>query len=92
MLKAKAKEIRVKTTETVAEAQTGHIGSALSIVEILVYLYYQKMDINLIANKDPNRDVFVLSKGHGCPSLYEVLKDVELEQSDAKLRELGRTP
>lgn len=56
-------------------AGSGHTGGSLSLVEILVSLYYYKMKHD---PKNPlwsERDRLVLSKGHGCPALYAVLAD-----------------
>ncbi len=50
-----------------------HIGPALSIVELLVVLYWEILDINDITSI--KRDRFILSKGHGCAALYAVLKE-----------------
>lgn len=50
------------------EAQTGHPGGSLSAVEILTTLYQEKMNIK--SPEDPERDRFVLSKGHAAPMLY----------------------
>lgn len=54
-------------------AKSGHTGGSLSIVEILIALYYCKMRIDPKNPKWDKRDRFVLSKGHGCPALYAVL-------------------
>ena len=56
-------------------AGSGHTGGSLSIVEILISLYYYKLKND---PKNPGwneRDRFLLSKGHGCPALYAVLAD-----------------
>jgi transketolase len=56
----------------------GHIGPALSILEIIDVMYTKVMDSNLIAMQSPRRDRFLLSKGHGCLALYVVLEDLGL--------------
>lgn len=56
-------------------AQSGHPGSSLSEIEILVALYYKILNIDPNNPKWENRDRFILSKGHGCPSLYAILAD-----------------
>lgn len=53
--------------------ETHHIGCSLSILDILVYLYFEKLQVNPKNPKDPNRDIFILSKGHGALALYMVL-------------------
>ena len=72
-LKKKAIEVRKDILKMLTLAGSGHTGGSLSIVEILLALYYYKMRID---PKRPNwneRDRFLLSKGHGCPALYAVL-------------------
>ena len=56
----------------------GHLGPALSIMEILDVAYRNVMDYSLIAKGSQLRDRFLLSKGHGCLSLYVVLEDLGL--------------
>ena len=74
-LKEKAKEIRISTIKEIAHLGKGHIGGAMSIVEILVYLYYYQMNINPEEPKMEGRDRLVCSKGHAGPSVYAVLAD-----------------
>lgn len=54
-------------------ALEGHIPSALSILDILDVVYGKILNLKLIKKKSSNRDFFILSKGHGCLSLYVVL-------------------
>lgn len=56
----------------------GHIGPALSIIEIVDVIYRKVMDSTLIRDRAQTRDRFLLSKGHGCLALYVVLEDLEL--------------
>ncbi len=56
----------------------GHIGPALSIIEIVDVIYRNVMDSTLIRDRAQHRDRFLLSKGHGCLALYVVLEDLEL--------------
>ncbi|AEV30288.1 transketolase, beta subunit [Sphaerochaeta pleomorpha str. Grapes] len=68
-----AKEIRKKTLYTIGNLGVGHIGGALSVVDILALLYAQEMQVD---PKNPlwkNRDLLVLSKGHSGPALYATL-------------------
>ncbi|MBU5331196.1 MAG: transketolase [Anaerocolumna aminovalerica] len=74
-LKEKCNQLRVDTLNEIYEAGSGHPGGSLSMVEIMVSLYYYKMNINPGNPKDPFRDRFVLSKGHAAPILYAVLAD-----------------
>lgn len=74
-LKLKAKELRKETLTMVYKAQSGHLGGSLSEIDMLVGLYYYKLKINSKNPLWPDRDRFILSKGHACPGLYSVLAD-----------------
>ncbi|GHU88333.1 transketolase [Bacteroidia bacterium] len=74
-LERKAKEIRKMTIDTIGYLGVGHIGGALSVIEVLTLLYYKHMDISPEEPKKKNRDKLVLSKGHAGPALYSVLAD-----------------
>ena len=54
-------------------ASSGHPGGSLSIADVLSYLYFHEMNVNPADPKNPDRDRFVLSKGHCAPALYAVL-------------------
>lgn len=73
LLEAKAKEIRIETIREIANLGNGHIGGAMSIVEVLTYLYYHEMNIDPQNPKMEGRDRFVCSKGHAGPSVYATL-------------------
>jgi len=81
--------VRINTLKSIYHAQSGHPGGSLSIVDILVYLYFKEMNIK--DWQDPNRDRFILSKGHACPALYSVLalKGFIKEEELWKLRKTG---
>ena len=68
-----AREIRRELLNMVYRTKSGHIGSSLSTVEILVALYFKCLRISPKEPEDKNRDRFILSKGHGCPALYATL-------------------
>ena len=72
-LKAVAAEIRLCALEGVHAAKSGHPGGSLSIADILAYLYFYKMKVDAKNPQDPDRDRFVLSKGHTAPALYGAL-------------------
>ena len=72
-LKIKACKIRMGIIEGVFNAKSGHPGGSLSAADLFTYLYFKEMNINPENPKDPNRDRFVLSKGHCCPGLYATL-------------------
>ena len=54
-------------------AKSGHPGGSLSAADIFTYLYYKEMNVDPENPQWEDRDRFVLSKGHCCPSLYAVL-------------------
>ena len=54
-------------------AKSGHPGGSLSAADIFTYLYFKEMNVDPQAPQWEDRDRFVLSKGHCCPSLYAVL-------------------
>lgn len=68
-----AAELRYVVTDMICRSGSGHIGGALSLVEILVTLYYRSMNIEPNNPKWEDRDRLVLSKGHAAPILYAVL-------------------
>ena len=72
-LEAKALEIRKGIVTAVHSAKSGHPGGSLSAADIMAYLYFEEMNINPSNPKDPDRDRFVLSKGHVAPALYSTL-------------------
>ncbi len=72
-LKEKARWFRKEILEMLAEAGSGHPGGSLSELEILISLYYYKMNHKPSEPNWPRRDRFILSKGHACPGLYVVL-------------------
>lgn len=72
-LQAVCRQARRDIINMTADAGCGHPGGSLSIIEILVALYYEKMNIDPKNPTDPDRDRFVLSKGHAAPGLYAVL-------------------
>ena len=65
--------VRRDIVTMIAKAGSGHPGGSLSSVEILVALYFQIMKIDPQHPADPDRDRFILSKGHVAPVLYSVL-------------------
>ena len=74
-LKAIALRIRNDIIEQVHSAKSGHPGGSLSIADIITYLYFKEMNIDPKNPKAPDRDRFVLSKGHTCPALYAALAE-----------------
>ena len=74
-LAALAMALREKTVDVITGAKTGHIGGDMSVMDILVMLYFKHMNISPENQDDPNRDKFVLSKGHSVESYYTVLAE-----------------
>lgn len=90
-LKSTAKRVRRSIVSMLTDAGSGHPGGSLSSVELLVSLYFTQMKFDPKNPKDPNRDYFILSKGHACPVLYAVLAELECFHSDelCSLRHVG---
>ena len=74
-LAALSDELRRKTVDVIVGAKTGHIGGDMSVMDILVMLYFRHMNIRPENQNDPARDRFVLSKGHSVESYYTVLAE-----------------
>ncbi|MBQ7371160.1 MAG: transketolase [Blautia sp.] len=72
-LKRIATEVRKGIVSAVHSAKAGHPGGSLSAADIFTYLYFEGMNIDPNDAKDPDRDRFVLSKGHTAPGLYAAL-------------------
>src|SRR5246127_1120902 len=72
-LQAIAKQIRREIVEMITHAKSGHPGGSLSAVEILVTLFFDVLRHDPANPKWPDRDRFILSKGHCCPALYSVM-------------------
>ncbi len=74
-LKALAYEMRERTIDIIVEGKTGHIGGDMSVMEILTELYFDQMNISPENMDDPDRDKFVMSKGHSMEAYYAVLAE-----------------
>lgn len=74
-LEKKAKILRRYIVRMIGEAGSGHPGGSLSAADIMSVLYFQVLNIDPSNPKDPSRDRFVLSKGHGAPVLYAALAE-----------------
>ena len=68
-----ANEIRKGIVSSVHSAKAGHPGGSLSAADIFTYLYFEELNIDPKDPKKPDRDRFVLSKGHTAPGLYSAL-------------------
>ena len=72
-LQKTALKIRQGALTAVYSAGAGHPGGSLGIAELLAYLYFAEMKVDPKNPDDPDRDRFVLSKGHTCPAYYAAL-------------------
>lgn len=74
-LKAKTFELRKDVLDMIRSAKAGHIGGDFSVMDILAVLYLKQMNISVENMDDPNRDYFVMSKGHSVEAYYAVLAE-----------------
>ena len=90
-LKRIAKEVRIEIVRMLNCAGSGHTGGSLSMVELVVGLYFYKFRCEPDKPLCNTRDIFVLSKGHGCPALYAVLAHMNFFSKDelCTLRKIG---
>lgn len=90
-LKIISASVRKDILTMLEQAGSGHPGGSLSSVELMVDLYFNHMKINPKNFNDPERDFFILSKGHVCPVLYSVLAQMECISKDelCTLRKIG---
>lgn len=72
-LTALAYELREDVLDMVIAGKAGHIGGDMSVMEILTELYFDQMNVSPENMDDPNRDRFVMSKGHSVEAYYAVL-------------------
>jgi transketolase len=92
-LQAIAKRVRREIIEMTGAAKSGHPGGSLSAVELVVELYFDWMNIDPKNPSKPDRDRFVLSKGHAAPVLYAVMAEAGYAETPVAglntLRKLG---
>ena len=74
-LQITACKVRMDAVTGVFYAKSGHPGGSLSAADLLTYLYFKEMKVDPKNPHDPDRDRFVLSKGHCCPGLYATLAE-----------------
>ena len=74
-LTAKAYRLRQHVVDIIMAGKGGHIGGDMSVIDILVTLYFDQMNISPENMNDPDRDLFVLSKGHSGEAYYAVLAE-----------------
>ncbi|RDU23497.1 transketolase [Anaerosacchariphilus polymeriproducens] len=68
-----ANEVRRGVIVSTHSAKAGHPGGSLSAADVITYLYFKEMNIDPKDPQKPDRDRFVLSKGHSAPALYAAL-------------------
>ena len=74
-LQITACKVRMDAVTGVFYAKSGHPGGSLSAADLLTYLYFKEMTVDPKNPHNPDRDRFVLSKGHCCPGLYATLAE-----------------
>lgn len=74
-LKALSYDLRKNVVDMIVEGKGGHIGGDMSVMDVLVELYFDQMNIGPENMDDPDRDRFVMSKGHSVEALYAVLAE-----------------
>ena len=70
-----ANEVRKNIIVETHAAKSGHPGGSLSCADMITYLYFEEMNVDPANPDNPDRDRFVLSKGHSAPALYGVLAE-----------------
>lgn len=90
-LKSQALESRKLILKMITEAGSGHPGGSLSAIDILTALFFSEMNVDPKDPESPNRDRFILSKGHGVPALYATLayRGFFNPEDTLSLRQLG---
>lgn len=72
-LESIARTLRARIIETSSQTGTPHLGSCLSCVDLLTAVYFAVLRIDPGVPREPDRDRFILSKGHGAPALFQTL-------------------
>lgn len=91
-LKVMSFELRKNVIDIIMAGKGGHIGGDMSVMDILVSLYFDQMHVSPELQDDPNRDRFVLSKGHSVEAYYAVLAKkgfFSLEEVISKFSKFG---
>lgn len=77
-LKHIANEVRINCIKMITQAKAGHPGSSLSSVDLLTVLFFYQIKRTIHNALNPNRDRFILSKGHAVPVLYSIFSQIGL--------------
>ena len=91
-LKAKAFDLRKDAVDIIVAGKGGHIGGDMSVMDILISLYFCQMNVSPDRLEGPDRDRFVLSKGHSVEAYYAVLAAkgfLDLEDVKANFSKFG---
>jgi len=72
-LEAIARRLRIDILKMIHAAGSGHPGGSLSTVELITALYFGELNYSVAQPDDPGRDRFIISKGHGVPTVYAAL-------------------
>ncbi|HAJ74795.1 MAG TPA: transketolase [Lachnospiraceae bacterium] len=89
-LKAKTFELRQNALDMIMNAKAGHIGGDFSVMDILSVLYLKQMNISVENQNDPDRDYFIMSKGHSVEAYYSVLAAAGFFDIDTVIREFSQ--
>lgn len=81
-LPALCKQLRRDIINMIANGASGHPGGSLSVIDMLVALYFGKMNLDPCEPVNPQRDRLVLSKGHAAPALYACLGELGLIEKE----------
>ena len=91
-LEALSFECRQNVLDMIMEGRAGHIGGDFSVMDILITLYFKQMNISPDNLDDPDRDLFVMSKGHSVEAYYAVLAKkgfLDIKEVNEKLSKFG---
>ncbi|MBR3274656.1 MAG: transketolase [Clostridia bacterium] len=89
-LKALSYKLRRDVVDMIMAGKAGHIGGDMSVMETMVSLYFHAMNISPENQDDPNRDMFVMSKGHCVETLYAVLAEKGFFPIEQVIKEYSR--
>ena len=89
-LAALAYELREDVVNMVVEGKGGHIGGDMSVMDILVSLYFKEMNISPENQESADRDRFIMSKGHSVEAYYAVLARKGFFPKDEVMRKFSR--
>ncbi len=88
--KAFSYDLRKNVVDMIVAGNGGHIGGDMSVMDILITLYFRQMNISPENQADPDRDLLVMSKGHCVEALYSVLAAKGFFPIEEVIREFSR--